>query len=87
MNSEINSSRILQLNADNHLGNEDMSVVTMTQLDIINPYRRWLVTSYNNVSGFNNHAYICYDCIGYLHYANAYNILIGSLDLESVANT
>ncbi len=39
------------------------------------------------MSGFNNHAYTCFDCIGYLHYANTYNILISSMTTDSVANT
>lgn len=40
-NAEINSSRILQLNADYGLSNEDMSANTKTQMDAINPYRLW----------------------------------------------
>jgi hypothetical protein len=59
---------------------------TIAQLDAINPYRLWQVQSYNNVSGFENHAFICYDCIDYLHYANTYNILISSMATDSVAN-
>ena len=38
------------------------------------------------MGGFENHAYICFDCFGYLHYANAYNILISSMASDSVAN-
>ena len=41
---------------------------------------------YANVSGFNNHAFSCYDCISYLHYANTYNIVLASLSVDSVAN-
>lgn len=59
---------------------------TMSQLDAINPYRLWQVQSYNNVSGPENHAYICFDCIAYLHYANNYNILISSVATDSVPN-
>jgi hypothetical protein len=38
------------------------------------------------VGGYDNHAYTCFDCIGYLHYANNYNILISSMTTDSVAN-
>lgn len=41
---------------------------------------------YANVSGFNNHAFNCYDCISYLHYANTYNIVLSSLATDSIAN-
>ena len=40
-NAEINSSRILQLNADAGLDDEHMSSSTFDQLQTINPYRRW----------------------------------------------
>ncbi len=63
-----------------------MVVSTTDQLDGINPYRLWQVQSYSNVSGFDHHAYICYDCIGYMHYANSYNILISSMATDSIAN-
>jgi hypothetical protein len=56
-------------------------------MDAVNPYRLWQAEVYANVSGFNNHAYQCFDCIGYLHYANKYNILIASMGTDSVANT
>lgn len=42
--------------------------------------------SYDNIGGYNEHAYHCLDCIGYLHYANKYNIVIMSMPLDSVAN-
>ena len=58
-----------------------------TQLSLINPYRLWQAQSYSNVSGYDNHAYICFDCIGFLHYANTYNILISSMSTDSVSNT
>ena len=61
----------------------DVSVI----LDAINPYRLWQTSVYNNISGFDNHAYDCYDCIGYLHYANRYDIVISALDSASVALT
>lgn len=85
-NAEVNSSRILQLNADAGLDNEHMSSSTAEQLQTIDPYRRWQVISYNNIGGFNDHAYECLDCIGYLHYANKYNIVIMSMPKDSDAN-
>lgn len=75
------------MNADEHLSNEDMTSSLFISLDLINPYRLWQAQTYSNVSGYNNHAYTCYDCIGYLHYANTYDILISSLATDSVANT
>jgi hypothetical protein len=38
------------------------------------------------VGGYDNHAMQCFDCFIYLHYANAYNILISSLATDAVAN-
>lgn len=32
------------------------------------------------------HAYSCFDCFGFLHYANAYNIVISSMPTDSIAN-
>ena len=29
---------------------------------------------------------ICYDCFNYLHYANAYNVLISSVSTDAIAN-
>lgn len=55
-------------------------------MDQINPYKLWQTNVYANISGFNVHAYECFDCIGYLHYANRYDILIAALDPASVAN-
>lgn len=60
---------------------------TETQLDAINPYRLWQVMSYNNVGGYDNHAFSCWDCFSFLHYANRYNIVISSMPTDSVANT
>jgi len=75
------------LNADDGIDNEQMSSSTWTELHKINPYRRWQVISYDNIGGYDNHAYECLDCFGYLHYANKYNILIASMETDSVANT
>ena len=55
-------------------------------MDVINPYRLWQTNVYNNISGYNVHAYECFDCIGYLHYANRYDVLIAALDPASVVN-
>lgn len=85
-NAEINSARIIQLNADANFSNQQMVASTETQLDLINPYRLWQVMSYQNVGGYDNHAYQCFDCIGYLHYANRYNIVVSSMATDSVAN-
>jgi hypothetical protein len=53
-------------------------------MNTINPYKLWQTNVYNNISGYNVHAYECFDCIGYLHYANRYDILIAALDTDSV---
>ena len=59
---------------------------TMSQLDAINPYHLWQVQSYNNVRGYDKHAFICYDCFAFFQYANNYNILISSAATDSVPN-
>ena len=41
---------------------------------------------YANVAGGDKHFVKCYDCILYIHYANAYNIVLASLSVDSVAN-
>jgi hypothetical protein len=46
----------------------------------------WQTNVYANISGYNVHAYECFDCIGYLHYANRYDILIAALNPASVVN-
>ena len=38
---------------------------------------------YANVGGFENHAFTCFDCFSFLHYANSYNIVIASLATDS----
>lgn len=48
----------------------------------------WSVWSYDNVGGYENHAFSCLDCFNqYLHYDNKYNIVIAAMSLESKANT
>ena len=64
-----------------------MSMQTYSQLVMINPYRLWQVTTYDNIGGFDNHAWTCYYCYAFLHYANKYNIFVSSLATDSVANT
>jgi hypothetical protein len=64
-----------------------MSSKTYEKLHQINPYRLWEVITYDNIGGYDNHAYECFDCFGYLHYANKYNILIASMATDSIANT
>jgi hypothetical protein len=76
----------MQLNADAALSNELMASSLVTQLDVINPYRLWQAQSYSNVSGSDKHSMKCFDCFSFLHYANAYNVLVSSMTTDSVAN-
>ena len=55
-------------------------------MDMVNPYRLWEAMVYTNVAGGDKHFVKCYDCILYIHYANAYNIVLASLSVDSVAN-
>jgi len=55
-------------------------------MDQINPYRLWQAMVYANVSGSDKHAWTCYDCISYVHYADNYNIILFSSTVDSVAN-
>ena len=52
-------------------------------MDWVNPYRLWQAMVYNNVDGFDKHAFNCFDCFSFLHYANTYNIVIASLTTDS----
>ena len=58
-----------------------------SEMMMINPYRLWSVTVYDNIAGYNEHAMSCYFCYLYLHYNNRYNIIVDSLDPESVGNS
>jgi len=63
-----------------------MSHNTIVELNMINPYRLWAVTSYDNCGGDDHHYVICYFCIIKFHYNNEYNIVISALEKDSVAN-
>ena len=84
-NAEVNLDRILVVNFG--LSNENMASSTEEALNLINPYKLWQVASYSNCGGYDNHGVICFDCFVYLHYQNAYNIVVSALDTDSVANT
>ena len=63
-----------------------MVLLTTDQLTQINPYRLWQVVSYDNISGSDVHYVICCECEAYFHYGNKYDIVVSSLDVDSVAN-
>ena len=54
-----------------------MATQISTKLEEFNPWRRWMATVYDNISGDNKHQYICYDCFGYLHTNNRNTVVTG----------
>lgn len=78
-NFEINAERVIRTQSDAGADNQTMSREVTETMYQVNPYRYWMSEVYDNISGNDNHHYICYNCAGWLHWNNRYNIVVSSI--------
>lgn len=63
-----------------------MANALVNELTLVNPYRLWMVTSYDEMAGDNKHQARCYDCFADFHRFSKYNILVTSLPKNTVGD-
>jgi len=82
--AKVNEGRI----ALNQNGNSNtaMANALVKELTIVNPYRIWMATSYDNIGGDNKHQVRCYDCFSDFHKYNKYNIVVTGLPKNTVGD-
>ncbi|CDW77846.1 UNKNOWN [Stylonychia lemnae] len=86
-NAERNLRLFLKEQVQAGMTHQDVSTKIQAYFTQMYPSRYWIVYTYDNIQGESVNSWKCKYCFAALNVQGAFNILMGSVDRNSVANT